>query len=154
MAEIDIRVSGDCLTGRNIIAFALNSGRFPVIGIDLTKIHSKDTYGKVGKAKVFWEYNGEPCAKAGDVEFTRNPETKELEYEIGSSGTCITDSFTWSDIKEMYDNANLPVVHTKSRVVMFFYDEESIHAEFDAYGLLAINEVKENYPFYLITCKK
>ncbi|WP_286587846.1 class I SAM-dependent methyltransferase [Sphingobacterium sp. N143] len=39
-------------------------------------------------------------------------------------------------------------------VKMFFYDEESIHAEFDAYGLLAINEVKENYPFYLITCKK
>ena len=39
-------------------------------------------------------------------------------------------------------------------VKMFFYDSESIHAAFDKAGLLDITEVEENYPFYLITCRK
>ncbi|MBC9934703.1 methyltransferase domain-containing protein [Chitinophaga qingshengii] len=39
-------------------------------------------------------------------------------------------------------------------VRMFFYDETAIHAEFDAYGLFDITTVTENYPFYLIKCKK
>lgn len=39
-------------------------------------------------------------------------------------------------------------------VKMFFYDNESIHAEFENAGLLEITEVNENYPFFLIKCKK
>ncbi|SIO54520.1 class I SAM-dependent methyltransferase [Chitinophaga niabensis] len=39
-------------------------------------------------------------------------------------------------------------------VKMFFYDRESIHAEFDQAGLLEITEVTENYPFFLIKCRK
>jgi SAM-dependent methyltransferase len=39
-------------------------------------------------------------------------------------------------------------------VKMFFYDKESIHAEFGNAGLLEITEVTENYPFYLIKCRK
>jgi len=39
-------------------------------------------------------------------------------------------------------------------VKMFFYDKESIHAEFDEAGLFEINEITENFPFYLIKCKK
>lgn len=37
---------------------------------------------------------------------------------------------------------------------MFFYDEESIHKEFDKAGLFEITEVNENFPFYVIKCKK
>jgi len=37
---------------------------------------------------------------------------------------------------------------------MFFYDEESIRAEFGSFGLLEITEVMETYPFFLIKCKK
>ncbi|WP_293906454.1 MULTISPECIES: class I SAM-dependent methyltransferase [unclassified Sphingobacterium] len=37
---------------------------------------------------------------------------------------------------------------------MFFYDFDSIHAEFDQYGLLEIREVEENFPFYIIICQK
>lgn len=37
---------------------------------------------------------------------------------------------------------------------MFFYDRESINAEFGAFGLMEITEISENYPFFLITCKK
>jgi len=39
-------------------------------------------------------------------------------------------------------------------VKMFFYDLASIHAEFDTSGLFEIIEVAENYPFFLIKCKK
>lgn len=39
-------------------------------------------------------------------------------------------------------------------VNMFFYDRASIHAEFDKAGLFEISEVTENYPFYLIKCRK
>ncbi len=39
-------------------------------------------------------------------------------------------------------------------VKMFFYDCESVHAAFDSAGLFEIEEVKENFPFYLIKCRK
>ena len=39
-------------------------------------------------------------------------------------------------------------------VKMFFYDEASIHAEFDEVGLIEFIEITENYPFLLIKCKK
>lgn len=39
-------------------------------------------------------------------------------------------------------------------VKMFFYDIESIHAEFDKAGLYEITEITENFPFFLIKCRK
>jgi len=39
-------------------------------------------------------------------------------------------------------------------VNMYFYDRESIQAEFGNAGLFEVSEVTENYPFYLIKCKK
>ncbi|MBP6741114.1 MAG: class I SAM-dependent methyltransferase [Leptospiraceae bacterium] len=37
---------------------------------------------------------------------------------------------------------------------IFFYDMESIQAEFEKVGLLEVSEVKENHPLFLITCRK
>lgn len=39
-------------------------------------------------------------------------------------------------------------------VRIFFYDRESIEEEFAKAGLFEIMEVTENYPFYLIKCKR
>lgn len=39
-------------------------------------------------------------------------------------------------------------------VKIFFYDKESVAEEFGNSGLFEITEVEENYPFYLISCKK
>lgn len=39
-------------------------------------------------------------------------------------------------------------------VKIFFYDRETIEEEFGKSGLLEITEVTENYPFYLVKCKK
>jgi SAM-dependent methyltransferase len=39
-------------------------------------------------------------------------------------------------------------------VAMFFYDQESVAAEFGPFGLFEIQEVSENYPFLLIKCRK
>ncbi|GAB4018118.1 class I SAM-dependent methyltransferase [Spirosoma migulaei] len=51
--------------------------------------------------------------------------------------------FISKDRYELVDGVNL-----------FFYDSESIHAEFGKFGLVEITEVMENYPFYLIKCRK
>lgn len=39
-------------------------------------------------------------------------------------------------------------------VNMFFYDQESIHKEFGKTGLYEIIKIEENYPFFLIKCRK
>jgi SAM-dependent methyltransferase len=39
-------------------------------------------------------------------------------------------------------------------VKMFFYDKESITAEFKKAGLFELTEIDETYPFFLIKCKK
>ena len=39
-------------------------------------------------------------------------------------------------------------------VTIFFYDKESIAEEFGKAGLFDITEVAENYPFYIIKCRK
>lgn len=39
-------------------------------------------------------------------------------------------------------------------VKMFFYDRESINTAFSNFGLFEITAITENYPFYLIKCRK
>ncbi len=39
-------------------------------------------------------------------------------------------------------------------VTIFFYDNETINEEFGNAGLYDVSEVTENYPFYLIKCRK
>jgi SAM-dependent methyltransferase len=39
-------------------------------------------------------------------------------------------------------------------VKIFFYDRETIEEEFGIVGLFEVTEVIENYPFYLIKCRK
>lgn len=39
-------------------------------------------------------------------------------------------------------------------VQLFFYDNETIEQEFGKFGLFEVSEVIENYPFYVIKCKK
>jgi SAM-dependent methyltransferase len=39
-------------------------------------------------------------------------------------------------------------------VKIFFYDQETINEEFGNAGLFDISEITENYPFYLIKCRK
>jgi 2-polyprenyl-3-methyl-5-hydroxy-6-metoxy-1,4-benzoquinol methylase len=51
--------------------------------------------------------------------------------------------FVSKDRYEIFDGVN-----------MFFYDRESIKEEFSKAGLFEIMDVTENYPFFLIKCKK
>ncbi|WP_260142153.1 hypothetical protein [Elizabethkingia miricola] len=39
-------------------------------------------------------------------------------------------------------------------IKIFFYDRQTIEQEFSNIGLLEITEVTENYPFYLVKCRK
>ncbi|RQO69651.1 SAM-dependent methyltransferase [Pedobacter sp. KBW06] len=51
--------------------------------------------------------------------------------------------FLSEDRYEIFDGVN-----------MFFYDRTSIQAEFGQAGLFEITEITENFPFFLIKCKK
>lgn len=37
---------------------------------------------------------------------------------------------------------------------IYFYDRESIQSEFGAFGLFEVTEIAENFPFYIIKCRK
>lgn len=39
-------------------------------------------------------------------------------------------------------------------VEMYFYDEVSVNEEFGNYGLYDVTMVQENYPFYVVKCRK
>lgn len=39
-------------------------------------------------------------------------------------------------------------------VKIFFYDKETIEEEFGGAGVFEVHEVSEDYPFYLIKCRK
>jgi len=39
-------------------------------------------------------------------------------------------------------------------VKMFFYDRESVQAEFGEVGLFEVMDIVENFPFFLIKCQK
>lgn len=39
-------------------------------------------------------------------------------------------------------------------VKMFFYDQETIELEYRSFGLIKVDVVTENFPFYMITCKR
>jgi 2-polyprenyl-3-methyl-5-hydroxy-6-metoxy-1,4-benzoquinol methylase len=43
-------------------------------------------------------------------------------------------------------------IHEGAKI--YFYDSQSIHEEFDKAGLFEIKEVNENFPFFLIKCRK
>lgn len=60
-----------------------------------------------------------------------------------ASPTYGTGTFISTDRYEIFE-----------RVKIFFYDEASVHEEFDRAGLIQITEVQEHFPFYLIICQK
>ncbi|MBL0913225.1 MAG: class I SAM-dependent methyltransferase [Bacteroidia bacterium] len=39
-------------------------------------------------------------------------------------------------------------------VQMYFYDREAVQAEFGDFGLFEITEVNENFPFFIVKCRK
>ena len=57
--------------------------------------------------------------------------------------TCTQGKFISQDRYEMFGGVRI-----------FFYDIQSIYDEFENFGLVEVLEVEENYPFYLIQCKK
>jgi len=68
-----------------------------------------------------------------------------MVFTVISKAASTYGQGTWlsEDRYEMFGGVN-----------MYFYDRESIQAEFGNAGLYEVNEVTENYPFYLIKCKK
>ncbi|ETZ24356.1 bifunctional 2-polyprenyl-6-hydroxyphenol methylase/3-demethylubiquinol 3-O-methyltransferase UbiG [Pedobacter sp. V48] len=59
------------------------------------------------------------------------------------AATYRTGKYVSRDRYEIIDGVNI-----------YFYDRESVHAEFSNFGLIEISEITENQPFFLIKCTK
>lgn len=75
--------------------------------------------------------------------------------QLGEKGLMIFTAITKQASTYGYGNpAGKDRFEQFGGVKIFFYDLNSIQKEFKAFGLIAVQEIWENYPFYLIQCKK
>lgn len=109
------------LIERTEIAEAINFGKYPVLSIDLA---DKDDCGLKGckiriDAGTFRD--GSPHIIAADLRVFRD--SKKLTTSRGC--TCLSDSFTYYDLKEMVDNAQAPIIKPGQEVVISVYDSKN-----------------------------
>ncbi len=126
------------LKDRREIAKAVNFHKMPVIIIDLA---DADEYGLVSKPVVIDNgkfKDGLPYFIKARVRAFRD----ENRFKFHSGGACIHASFTYSDLKEMLDFANAPIVKTDSDVVVSVID--SVH--FRSYPLMILHTNKRIAP--------
>lgn len=102
------------LTERTEIATAINYRKYPVIKIDLAEW---DDYGIKG-AKVLID-NG--CFKSGEPYYIRatiRAYTEERVLEFCQGATCLHAGFGYSDIRDMLDYANVPIVKADQEILI------------------------------------
>ena len=106
------------LKERQEIAMAINFRKYPVLTIDLA---DADAYGlkgcKVGiDAGTFRD--GLPRTVHAELRVYRD------EKKLTTSGSCIclSNSFGYSDYKEIVDNAQAPLIRADQEVVIAIYD--------------------------------
>lgn len=117
------------------IAKAINGHKMPVIVIDLA---DADKYGLKSKEVLIDNgtfSDGFPYYIRTELRAYRD----EDKFKFSSGGTCISASFGYSDIKEMLDYRNAPIVKTDEDVIVSIIDS---------------NKKKAYYPIVLHTGKR
>ena len=112
------------LKERQEIAMAINFRKYPVLKIDLA---DADEYGlkgcKVGiNAGTF--RNGLPRTVDAVLRVYRD----EKKLTTASYGTCISDSFGYSDYTKIVENAQAPLIGPDQDVVIAIYDSRTKRA--------------------------
>lgn len=108
------------ITERTEIARTINFHEMPVVKMDLAK---KTEYGLVSE-KVNIDNgtfrDGTPYYIHSDIRIYRDE--KKLTFHRGC--TCLTDSFGYSDIVEMLETANAPIIKADSDFCLVVIDSE------------------------------
>lgn len=112
------------ITNRTEIAKALNFGKYPVLVIDKanTITLGDEVCGYRGsKVRVAWNYQGETYYS--QCELNWYGDTKKLSITQGC--VCISNSFGSSDILEMVEYANAPILDRDMEFVLIVKDSRS-----------------------------
>lgn len=112
------------LTERTEIASAINFRKYPVIKIDIAK---RNEYGIEG-TKVLIDNgtfrSGEPYYIKATLTAYRDEKT--LTFHAGA--TCLHASFTYSDMEEMLEYSNAPIVKADQDILICLINSETREA--------------------------
>lgn len=115
----DIRVTGNMIDGRQGWAYICNSMKFEVLKVDIDKKQEYDDYKTFEKVKVVTTYRGQ------DLGHTTTLECCEGEWALGCGGCMLTADFGYSDMKELIENAGLPVVREGDVVALAMFSKSA-----------------------------
>ena len=111
----------ELIKGRQELAKAMNFGKYPVLTIDMA---DSDDYGLKGckvriDAGTFSD--GSPYWIRAELRVFSD----ECKLALCSYGTCLSNSFTYEDYKEMADYATAPIIKADQDVVVAIYDSKN-----------------------------
>lgn len=118
--KLDIVKSGNMVGGRQGWAYVCNSGKFPVLMVDLKKPQDYDEYKTYGKVRVAYAHRGEESRITATLAWNKG------RWELASGGCCLSASFGVADAIELLENANAPFVKEGSIVAVGMYGDTAI----------------------------
>jgi hypothetical protein len=101
----DITLNGNIIGGRQGFAYICNSRKYPVVKIDLEAPQEYDDYKTFGKIRVLKSYKDRDLVVTSTVEYEKGE-----GFSLGGHGTCITSSFSFNDMEQLVEEANLQAV--------------------------------------------
>lgn len=109
------------LQERTEIAKAINFGKYPVIVIDQSNVIEMG--GEIvgyrgGKVRVPWDYHGETMYLEAQVNYWKD----DNKLVIGCSGSVIKNGFSYSDLIEMAEYANAPILDKNQEFVLIVHN--------------------------------
>lgn len=119
MTNLDIRIAGNLMSGRQGFAYACNSGDFTVIPIEIDETTKEGgTFHQFGTVRIPWNRNGFKSFINGRLECS------EGRWMIGGSGCCVKSGFGFEDMDKLVSNATSPVIHlNKPFIVAWIFRE-------------------------------
>ena len=110
---------------RTQIAKALNFGKYPVLDLDIEKpikVVGDKISGYYGcKVRVPWNYQGETVYEVCDLKYWKDQD----KLELSCGGCCFKAGFGYSDVMEMLENANAPIVDKGQEFILVVHDRST-----------------------------
>ena len=101
----DITLNANIIGGRQGFAYICNSRKYPVVKIDLEAEQKYDDYKTFGKIRVLKPHRNNDLVVTSEIEWEKGE-----GFSLGGHGTCITSSFSFNDMEQLVEDANLPAV--------------------------------------------
>ncbi len=117
--KLDIKTVKNAIGGRQGIAYVCNSAKFAVLKADIDTPSEYKDFRTFGNVRVEWTYKGQTSYTNGTLEVENG------KWSIGGHGACLKADFGFSDIMELIDNANAPIIRTNDIVAIAVFSKEN-----------------------------